>query len=916
MSRETISGRTISDDIHLLGDTLGTVLCFKAGETFFDLEEQIRTLAKDRRQASDPAVRRAKHRELAELIDSLDLVAVYRVARAFTLYFQLINLAEDTHRARVLRHREAEADILSESVADAIRICSEQGIAPEKLQRLLDELDICLVFTAHPTEIKRRVVLEKLQRISKALFALERMRLTPFEQTELEHNLRNEVVSLWMTSEVRKQRPSVLDEVEHTLYFFDEVLYGFLPYLYHRLESAVERFYPGAGISVPTLLRFGSWSGGDRDGNPYVTPEITQTTLEMHRQLILNKYRAEVRRLISELSLAERLVPIPEALCASLAEERRAYPDPAEEIEKQYAGEPYRMKLAFIQHRLEAAIAAPGRGYPDSETFLKDLRLIRRALPDSLAEELATTRLRDLERRVETFGFHLAALDIREHSDVHGDTLEELFAQTGIVNGYQQLPEADKVELLVRLLKEGISFDPDGDRLSEGTNRMLEVFTALPGLKERFGEAAIGSYIISFARDASDVLEVLLLAEAFDLVNLETGAGGIDIVPLFETDEDLRRAPQVLEALLAIPLYQRMLELRGKVQEVMIGYSDSGKKSGILTAGWELYLAQRHLGTLARERGLELRVFHGRGGSIGRGGGPTNQTILAQPPEVANGRLKLTEQGEVVAYNYAHPWIAMRHLQQVTHATLLARAQAEAGQGEPEPGWVETMTRMAEVARQTYQALIYETPELRTYFAEATPIDELEALKIGSRPLSRKGTRKIEDLRAIPWVFAWMQNRYVLPGWYGVGTALEAAAQWVGWEELARISDRWPFLETFLSNVEMSLAKADMTIAAHYSELVEDRNLGQAIFARIREEYERTCRAILKISGQGTLLEKNPILQHSITRRNPYVDPLSYIQVAMLRRLRRATDPQEISLIRDAILLSINGIAAGLKNTG
>jgi phosphoenolpyruvate carboxylase len=896
----------LSADIHLLGDLLGEVIVDQEGETFFDLEERIRALAKGRRSGERPSAG-----QLDALIATLDLHQAQLLTKAFATYFQLVNIAEETQRTRRLRARErASKSHLHESVSEAIAGFRKAGLPEEAVHGLLDSLSVRPVLTAHPTEAKRDVVLAKLRRISESLHRLDVHTLLPREVAEETAFIREEIAALWQTTPTRAASPSVLDEVQHGIYFLRATLMDVVPELYAELEMALARYYPGQPAAagqpwqVPPFLRFGSWMGGDRDGNPFVKPETTLSALQAAREAARDEYRLRILNLAGRLTQSLSEVGASDELLLSIADDAIRYPDLAATVSQRFPAEPYRQKLALIAQRLDDDAYATGAD------LLADLTLIEESLHQHRGGTFAAGHLGRLIRQVQVFGLNLASLDIRQHSSRHTQALDEILARSGACQGYAALPEAEREAILTREIRRGGVPLPAGEQLSPVAADVVETFRIIREAHQRFGRDCIGAHVISFTQGASDVLAALLLAQGVGISH------DLDIVPLFESVRDLRAAPQIMADLFANVSYSRHLSDRGRRQQVMIGYSDSDKEAGYLAANRELYQVQRSLVQVCRDHGVALELFHGRGGSIERGGGPSNRSILAQPPGSVAGRIKLTEQGEVIAERYASPHIAYRHLSQVVNAVL--RASAPHAVSTVSVDWVSALAELADSAYRTYRALVYETPGFEDYFRQATPIDEIVSLQIGSRP-ARRQEGGIETLRAIPWVFAWMQSRVLLPGWYGLGTALHTYAERspAHRKRLAAMYRGWAFFATVIDNAQMALAKADMPIARLYAGLVRDAALRNAVFGRIEAEHELAGRMVVAITGQQSVLDNQPELQRSIRLRNPYVDPLNYIQVELLRRLRSldGDDPQR-GEIAAAVLRTINGVAAAMKNTG
>ena len=908
----------LSDQIHLLGDTLGETIVEQEGRPLFELVEEIRALAKAFRAGDAAAGERLNAR-----VAGLSLAEAHGVAKAFAAYFQLVNLAEEQERLRILRERTRAADAsgapMGETLADAFSTLAREGIGADETQALLDRLRVMPVFTAHPTEAKRRTVLFKHDRLSGILARLETEGLLPDERRDAILGLREEIVSLWQTDETRSHRIGVLDEVRNGLYYFEATLFDLVPRMQARLRRALESAYPERAFRVPIVLRFGSWIGGDRDGNPYVTLEVTEQALREHQLMALRLHQRSLERIGNHLSSSGRRGTTP-ALRESLEVDALLFPEEARRARERYPDQPYRQKLALVRTKLGATAEAAARpwradhrprsgAYRNAEEFLADLALVRESLREHRGERLAEGRLADVVAQAECFGFHLATLDLRQHSASQTEALEEIFDRYG-ASGYREWSEERRIEILTGELLGSRPLTPAHLDFSPATRESVELFRLVRRAHERVGPRSIDCFVISMTRHASDVLAVLLLARDAGV------AEGLDVVPLFETVADLQRAPEILGRLLDNPAYMRHLEARGRAQQVMIGYSDSNKDAGYLAANWELHLAQRRLPALCQERGVRLTLFHGRGGTAGRGGGRTNHAILAQPPESVQGRLKLTEQGETVTARYAVPALAERHLEQLLHAVIVASGKRPRSSPSRNGAWEQALNDLAARSAAAYRELVRAAPTL-DYFRQATPIDAISQLNLGSRPARRAGGAGIEDLRAIPWVFAWTQSRVTLPGWYGIGAAV---AGWAGThverlELLATMYREWLFFRTVMDNAQMSMRKADMRIAELYASLAGEE-VRAAVFPRLREEFERTESALLRLTGQRDLLDREPWLQRSIRVRNPYIDPMNAVQVALLRRLRVTSDAAEAEELRTAILASVNGIAAGLRNTG
>ncbi len=834
-------------DVRLLGDVLGAVLVEQEGDELLEAEERIRRLAREARAGGSASEREA----LAEAVRGLDLDRQAQVLRAFGLYFQLANIAEQHHRLRRRRQYEHEHRFGRESLAEAFAGLEASGVTQDDLAAAVGRISLELVLTAHPTEAARRTVLAAHLRLARLLKRLDDPSLSPGEEGAVRAELAEEVTLLWQTDEVRSQRPRVVDEIRNGLWFFEECLIDAATDLLGDLRERVP------GDAVP--LRFGSWIGGDQDGNPAAGPETIAEALDRARELVLTRYRGEVRALAGSIGISSALVRASDELRASIARDEAELPTYAAELGERNADEPYRRKLSFVWRRLGNTLEGGNEpGYGSPAELAADLEVIDRSLRANRAERVADGRLAALRRRLELFDFQLAKLDVRLHArDVQ---------------------------------------EPD--------DRMRETFAAIAAARGRHGESALDTVIVSATREPADLLAVLDLAEERGLE--------LSLVPLFETIADLRAAPGVVGSLLDEPRFGRSVESRGGRLEVMVGYSDSGKDGGYLTAQWEIYRAQEELARLARERDLDLTIFHGRGGSAGRGGGPTHTAILAGPSGCPPGRLKVTEQGETISFKYGLPGLAYRNLEAALAATLLAAFPDVAG-AEPPPGGRELVAELSDWAHKTYRALVWDDPDFVGFLRAFTPIDELALLALGSRPARRpEGEGYLSSLRAIPWVFAWTQNRTLLPAWYGCGTAFARHAESVGGlAELRRLYADWAFFRTLVDNLEMTLAKSSLEIAEGYLELVPEGRARERLFSALVAEHERTTTALLEIVGSRELLERHPILQRSVRLRNPYVDPMNAIQVELLRRYRGGDEAARKPLLR-----SIAGIAAALRNTG
>ena len=892
-AQEPTSG-PLSADIHLLGDLLGQIIREQHGVEALELVEHVRHSAKARRAGDEAALP-----ELVRTLGAQPVEALRVLVKAFSHYFQLINIAEDLQRIRVLRDREATTG-LRESVEAAIASLREAGLDAAAVRDLLARLRVRFVLTAHPSEAKRKEVLVKLRHIAERLAERDRGRLLPREEAALEAALAEEVEELWQTRLTRAAAPSVMDEVDFGVYFLTTTIMDVTVEIMGDLQAALQTVYPSEDWSdLPPVLRYASWIGGDRDGNPNVTPEVTLQTLATLRAAAQAVYSRDIRFLLDHLTQSVDEAPVSTFLRYSVRPDRN--------LTRRYPGEFYRQKLAQMVERLEAG------GYATGADLLGDLRLVQESLRQNRGRYVAAGELHRLIEKVRVFGLNLVPLEVRQDARLHRAALGAIFRAYGMCEDYDALPEPEKQALLTAEIASARPLFPPEPDFDEDTNRVIAMWRMVAEAQRLYGPDAIDTAIASRSEAPSDALALLLFASKVGV------AENLDLVPLFETIDDLRNAPAVMGTLFDNPAYLRQLVARGARQQIMLGYSDSNKDGGYFASNWNLYQAQRDLAALCEERGVLLELFHGRGGSIGRGGGPTNRALLAQPPDALRGPVKITEQGEVIAYRYSNRAIARRHLHQVLNAALLA-ASGQTARDIPQE-WADGMALLAQHGRAAYRALVYETPGFMEYWQQATPIQQLSWLPIASRPVKRSAQGGFEAIRAIPWVFSWMQSRAIIPSWYGIGTALAAfcdgSLQCGGLPQLQAMYREWPFFTALVDNVELDLAKADMGIVAHYAGLVADPALKSRVFGAIQAEHARACAHINAIIGQERLLEHAPVIQHSIERRNPYVDPLNFIQVALLGDLQNPDlDTSERSVRRDLVLSTVNGIAAGMKTTG
>lgn len=914
--KEKDSYHPLHRDVKFLGHLLGDVLISQCGQDLYDKVEKIRLLAKSLRESYGKSTYEELKREILQIEPPLR----QQVIRAFSIYLQLVNIAEQNHRIRRRREYQQKMNVpQSDSIEQAVDSLLEEQITTEAIEEALQTISLELVMTAHPTEATRRTVMQHHHRIAELLQCLDHHSLTRHERKQIEHNLYNRILILWQTDEIRAHKPTVMDEVSNGLYYFDRTLFEVLPRIHQELEEVLEEKYQSK-IEVPNFLRFGSWIGGDRDGNPFVTSETTWSTLEKQRRLALRKYRSSLLELIELLTYSINRVEVSEELIESIERELPIVPEGKRWIIEH---EVYRSKLVIMIEKLNN-VGQNANGYRNCSEFLDDLLLIQRSIKKHQPTGHDIRMLTKLIRQVELFGFHLATLDIRNHSGEHQSAIAEIAARVGLVNGYSRLAEEEKVTLLVNVLQDPRPLISIFEDYSPATKEVLDVFRMIRRAHEEFGNQAIQVYLVSMTQSASDILEVLVLAKEAGLFRCHpdgTIESHLHVAPLLETIDDLTEGPNLLKKLFHMDVYRKHLVARGNLQEIMLGYSDSSKDGGTLTANWKLYKAQKEIHEMAKEYGLRLKFFHGRGGSLGRGGGPLNRNILSQPAETFGDGVKITEQGEVLSSRYLMSDIAYRSLEQATTAILTAAAKVSHKADNSDtrsPEWEQAMETISGISLKKYQDLIFHEKDFLTYFKQTTPLPELGALKIGSRPMSRKGSDSFEDLRAIPWVFAWTQSRQLLPAWYASGTGLQTFAINPSHLQLLRdMYQRWPFFCSIIDNLQMALMKTDLTTAKEYTKMVKEKEIANKLFNEISQEYQRTKEIILMITEQDELLDNVSNIQESIRLRNPYVDPLNFLQVELILKLRQMSErgihDQELM---GEVLLTINGIAAGMRNTG
>jgi phosphoenolpyruvate carboxylase len=902
------------EDIRLLGTILGDTVREQNGDEVFDLVERAR-IASFRVRRSE--IERA---EVAQLFDGIEIDRAIPVIRAFSHFALLANVAEDIHRERRRAiHVNAGDPPQDSTLAATYQKLDSANLDAGTVTEALTGALVSPVITAHPTETRRRTVFDAQHRITQL------MRLHAHGVTEtddggtIDTELRRQVLTLWQTALVRLSRLQISDEIAVGLRYYQAAFFDVVPKVNAEVRDALRRRWPDADLLTEPILRPGSWIGGDRDGNPNVTADVVRLATGSAAYTALGRYAAELTALEQELSMSARLVAVTDDL-AALAEA-------CDELAR--GDEPYRRALRVIHGRLTATAAQILDQEPDNlldldlppystpGEMLADLNTVDASLRANGSTLLANDRLARLREAVHVFGFHLSGLDMRQNSDVHEEVVAELLAWAGVHSDYGSLSEDERVNILADELGTRRPLVGDREQLSDLARKELAIITAAARAVAIYGPPAVPNYIISMCRSVSDLLEAGILLKECGLLDASGSEPycPVGIVPLFETIDDLRRGASILEAALDLPVYQSIVRSRGDSQEIMLGYSDSNKDGGYLAANWALYRAELDLVESARKTGIRLRLFHGRGGTVGRGGGPSYEAILAQPPGAVNGSLRLTEQGEVIAAKYAEPQMAQRNLETLLAATLESTLLDVEGLGDAAGPAYEILDELADRAQRAYSELVHDTEGFVDYFLQSTPVSEIGSLNVGSRPTSRKPTSSISDLRAIPWVMAWSQSRVMLPGWYGTGSAIE---DWIAGadgrlEKLRDLYQRWPFFQTVLSNMAQVLAKTDLGLAARYAELVEDASLRRRVFDKIAAEHQRSIDAHKLITGQDNLLADNPALARSVFNRFPYLEPLNHLQVELLRRYRSGDDDE---LVQRGILLTMNGLASALRNSG
>jgi len=902
----------LREEIRLLGRILGDTVRDQEGADVFDLVERIRQTSIRFHRDED----RVARKELESVLDSLSISETVRIVRAFAYFSHLANIAEDQNNIRQMRARGNGKAAQGGALAETLSHAQAAGFSAAELRQFFAGAMVSPVLTAHPTEVRRKSTMDREMEVAALLDRRERVQFTPEEAAANDEQLRRAVLTLWQTNMLRRTKLTVLDEVANGLSFYDYTFLHEVPRLLCALEDRLNGSAEAAG-ELASFLRMGSWIGGDRDGNPFVTAEVMRGTLHLQSSRVLQFYLEELHVLGSELSIAAHL--------ADISDELRALAERSPDTSPHRSGEPYRLAVSFIYARLTATASrlevettrrpvGQAAAYASVKELQADLDVLDRSLIANNSRVIARGRLRLLRRAVDCFGFHLARLDIRQNSAVHERTVAELIDAAMPGMSYLALSEEARIALLSSELRNARPLTSSFVKYSEETLGELAVFHAAAEAHAKFGADVIPQCIISMCKGMSDMLEVALLLKEVGLVD-PSGRCAINIVPLFETIEDLQASSAIMDRMLSLHDYRRLVDSRDAVQEVMLGYSDSNKDGGFVTSGWELYKAEIGLVEVFERHHVRLRLFHGRGGSVGRGGGPSYDAIIAQPGGAVNGQIRITEQGEIISSKYSNAEVGRNNLEILAAATLEA-SLLHPRQPAPKREYLTAMDRISELAFKAYRGLVYETDGFVDYFWASTVINEIATLNIGSRPASRKKTRAIEDLRAIPWVFSWAQCRLMLPGWYGFGSAIET---WIvehpeqGMPFLKELYREWPFFRMLLSNMDMVLAKSSIAIASRYAELVPDEALREKIFGRIRREWHASIEALLDIMDQDRLLQGNPLLERSVRNRFPYLDPLNHVQVELLRE-HRAQNPDE-QVLR-GIQITINGISAGLRNTG
>ncbi len=914
----TDQDQPLKRDIRELGIILGNVLKEQAGFNIYEMVEKLRHLTKKLRTEYNEQTRK----EILTLIDSLTAEDAYKVVRAFSIYFILVNAADEVHKIRVQRNDLIKKDKpLQGSVHDALIELSKAGLSKEKIKDILNKVEIIPVFTAHPTEATRQTILRKILKISRLLLQRE-LSINTWEESEsINLNLQTEITLLWQSNEIRFQKVTVNDEIQHGIFFFKEVIYNVIPKFYLKLNSNLKSVFKIEDPS-PSLINFGSWIGGDRDGHPFVTVDLTKQTMINNKKQIINLYQQDLEKLYTELSSSIQIIKANRQIIKSVELDNAQLRMGNTDGILRDPSEIYRSKLLSISMKLEELKQNSGLGYQNSAEFIDDLYLIYNSLINNNGKIIAQAIVLPLIYKAETFGLRLAALDIRQNSSLINEAIVDLLKYSEVCENYHTYSEEEKIEILTSEILTTRPLKNSFSKLSSITQQVLGELGIIKWGKENIAHNACNDFIISNCSSVSDVLSTILLAKEAGLIkvlNKKITFSNFDVLPLFETIDDLKKSDKIMKKLLENKAYSQHLKYRGKVQKIMIGYSDSNKDGGIVTSNYELYKAQRNLKHLCDNKDIELILFHGRGGSISRGGGPVNTSILAQPLGTIEGKIKITEQGEMISSKYLLPQIAETSLELMASAVIITTAKSKTANKSIEfERYNSVFNKISENALISYRDLINH-PGFFNYFRTVTPIDIIEHIEIGSRPASRKRSNDLRNLRAIPWVFSWTQNRQTISGWFGFGSSINKCLveNQTSWEELINMHNEWEFFEVLVSNIEMVLLKTDMIIGKEYLKLASDQNSAKEIFKIINHEYELSCKTILKITGEENLLDKNKSLQRSLLLRNPYIDPISFIQVKFIEQFRNKRMPKvQKNLMLQLLRSTVNGIAAGVRNTG
>ena len=914
--KEYCGDELLRQDVKLLGDMLGEVLVSHEGKQLLNIVERLREMAKSLRDDYSEET----YNSLKDEIAALDQPTRKQVIRALIMFFYLVNVAEQNAVIRKRRLCQLEDNAVHQSltIEHAVESLKGNQIDAETIRKALNTLSLELVTTAHPTESTKRTVLEIKKRIADILKKRDERLLTKREKNILDENLFNEIAILWQTDELRRHKPTVKDEVRSGLYYFDQTLFDVLPEIHRELEANLSVNYPESSWVVPNFLSFGSWIGGDRDGNPFVTHDVTWNTLSQQRALVLRKYEEVLKDLMRRYSHATTRIKVSDEFLVQLEVVESKYLP--QEKRWPVTAEVYRRFFAVIIERVNQ-VGVSEIGYQTADELLADLQLMQNSLRKHHPAKHELETLRKLIRQVQLFGFHLATLDIRNHSGEHEAAIDEILQKVGLVSSYADLSEEERIKILTSVLSDPRRILLGIEDYSPETQEMVKVFQTIKKIHEEFGRRAISVYLISMTKSPSDILEVLVLAKEANLYRLHADGSvesHLNISPLFETIDDLKAAPGIMEKLFNMPLYRHNLHVLGDRQEIMFGYSDSSKDGGTLAANWRLYKAQMEIHKMAIKYNINLKFFHGRGGSLGRGGGPLHKSLMSQPAETIDDGVKITEQGEVLSYRYLIKDIAYHNLEQAVGVLLQIATHVlkDTDRGYlREEKWVEAFEKIATVSHAKYRSLVFDDPSFLDYFYEATPLTEIGGLNIGSRPMARKNQRRFEYLRAIPWVFAWTQSRHMIPAWYAAGTGLTTfAAEGNNLVLMQEMYAQWPFFRNVIDNLHLALTRANMSTAKEYANLVKDQEAANRILTNIKDEYERTKEIVLKISGDKVLLEQQPSVRDSYMKRKPYMDTLNLLQVALIKELRSTDVPDEKLMIQT--LLTINGISAGLRSTG